>query len=92
MDTATLNLFAADGTPTRSFPAPIRWTGLSGFNGTHLVLHGDGEIIVLNLAGKPVQKFQPRGVGDSRAFLAHRGREMWIVNLPTHKVDRYAMP
>ena len=88
----SITFFSAAGDALHT--APLHgFAKLSGFNGTHAVFVREGEIVVCDNHGAPVQRF-PSKTGDWTwgQFLTCDGRELWALDFSTRKVRRYAMP
>ena len=89
----TINFFTRDAEPVSMFPLPDGFAQLRGFNGTHVTLGTEEDILLYDRGGTAIQRFagpNPRGQWDQ--FLTRDGRELWVVEFATRKVDRYAMP
>jgi WD40 repeat protein len=104
----TLNLYAPGGSPTltlrESQRASRRYFAYDAHNivvwwsSEKQDLSGkpSGEIRILDLAGKPVRRFEPRPKGQEARewplFLAADGRELWMFDAAAKVMHRYEMP
>lgn len=89
-ESSALSLYQRDGRALRTTALPWLEPALYGYNGTHFVLRShDNEVVIYTVAGAPVQRFSaPHDI----AFLAKRGRELWLVEYEARRVSRFAMP
>lgn len=89
----TVSLFTRDAEPISTFPIPDGFAQLRGFNGAHVSLSTGEDILIFDRRGAAIQSFAgPNPRGQWEHFLTRDGRELWVVEFATRKVDRYGMP
>jgi hypothetical protein len=89
----TISIFTREGEPISMFRLPDGFAQLRGFNGTHVSLSREEDILIFDRRGVALQRFAvPNSRGQWDHFLTRDGRELWVVEFATRKVDRYAMP
>jgi sugar lactone lactonase YvrE len=71
-------------------------SGVLAYDGRHLAFWESGEVIVVDTAGHPIARFQPRPEGrettDWPLFLAAQGRELWMFDDAHKTMHRYELP
>ncbi len=92
----SINLYAADGAPIKTIELPAACTGrLFAFDGTHLFLAREGQIVVLDTEGRAVQKIKsPYACDpDNCEYLLAPGRdEIWVVERARLRLLRFTRP
>ena len=94
----TVNVYTAEGEPVRTIrlPASIQWNlPKIAYDGKHVVVAQDGQIIAFNLAGDVVGRLAPLPAGESDSewtpYLTHDGRELLLFN-GGNTIYRFGMP
>jgi hypothetical protein len=94
---STLNLYASDGTPTRTVRlAPEASSQNFAYDGRSIAVWQSGERRVLDLSGKCIARFKPRPDGmqasDWPLLIVAQGRELWMLEPATKTLHRFEMP
>ena len=94
---AALNLYSPTGDPISTFMLPFKgYVVALAYNGRHVFVRNDDSVLIFNTDGTvvgksalPAQAAAPDWAGP---FIAAGGREVWLVELGTLKVFRFAAP
>lgn len=94
---AAISLYSSEGDPISTFETPFkRYTGPLAYNGRHVFVLQDEGLYVFKADGTRVGKMKlPEGSKNanwSGPFVAAGGHEVWLVELSSSTVHRFAAP
>jgi sugar lactone lactonase YvrE len=94
---SSLNLYTPNGTPIGLIQLrPSTSSPVFAYDGRNVAFWQSGEVSVLDAAGEPVARFQPRPqereAADWPLFLAAQGRELWMFDGGEKTMHRYELP
>jgi sugar lactone lactonase YvrE len=92
---STINVFDADGVPTRMLRLPGE-AGRFAYDGRSVAAWQAGEVWLFAAADTPVARFRPRVSGREATgwplLIAARGRELWMLDASTKAIHRFELP
>ncbi|MCX6855678.1 MAG: hypothetical protein NTV80_12330, partial [Verrucomicrobia bacterium] len=88
----SITFYNAEGLPTDMFVIPFSpFAVLGGFNGRLLSIGSKDCVTVYDRAGKQIGRVTKTPQWGTH-FLTGGGRELCVVDVHSHKTDRYALP